>query len=155
MPRVRFTVSKVMGKVQSSANLQAWEWRVANSPAGSPSPSLSLPIYNSKGGGLLPVTVVVCDSEKVAALFLFCSCEGPSEWFMTKVFYSHYPSLDLFLGICLFGYRFYWEPTSSITPANPWKKTDWMFHSILFSKEKLLFPLPSKEKRERERGFNH
>lgn len=39
-----------------------------------------------------------------------------------KPFSSLYPSLSLFLDICPFGYRFYWELTLSIMPCKPREK---------------------------------
>lgn len=123
----------------------------ATQPRGPSSPSLSLAICNTPGGRLLLLVLVACDSEEVAALFLFCSCEKSSEWFMAKAFTFLYLSLNLSLDSCPFSYGFHWELTSQITSCKPTEKKTQMFHSIFFSKEKLLFLHLQKKKS----SFNH
>lgn len=80
MPPVKVTVS-------THASIQAQEWREAHTPVGPSSPSLRLPIPKSRGEKLLPMTVVACDSEKVAGLFLFCPCEDPLNDLWPRLFF--------------------------------------------------------------------
>lgn len=115
-------VSRVMEQVQCSAWFPTWKWGELHSPASLSSLSLNLPICNIRGKRLLLISVMSWESEKVAALFLFCSCEEFYEWFIDKALSSLYPSLNLFLDICAFGYGFYCELTSSIMHFKPREK---------------------------------
>lgn len=140
-----------MEQAQCSARFLAWKWRPPHGPAGPSSLRLSLPIHNTRSGDVLAHAsggpwFWECGS-------LVCSREESYEWVMAKDFFWLYPSLNLFLDICPFGYGFYWDLwVSHVLKTRGEKGADWMFHLILFPKEKLLFSHLLRKKKSR---FNH